>query len=60
MLILFLFIQVDSMSMDQALARGLKLSPAYQQSGVTLDKARIAFFQSLFNLTPTVSAGICY
>jgi outer membrane protein TolC len=60
MLILFLFIQVDSMSMDQALARGLKLSPAYQQSGVTLDKARIAFFQSLFNLTPTVSAGISY
>lgn len=60
MLILLIFLQVDSLSLDQALARGLKLSPSYQQSGVTLDKARIAFFQSLFNLTPTVSAGISY
>jgi outer membrane protein TolC len=60
MLILLIFLQVDSLSLDQALARGLKSSPSYQQSGVTLDKARIAFFQSLFNLTPTVSAGISY
>jgi multidrug efflux system outer membrane protein len=60
MLMLMLCLQIDSLSLDQALARGLNVSPAYQESKVTLDKSRIAFFQSLCTLLPTVSTTGSY
>jgi outer membrane protein TolC len=60
MLILFFFLQIDSLSMDQALARAMTASPAYQESKYTLDKSRIAFFESLCSLLPTPSASLNY
>jgi outer membrane protein TolC len=50
-----LCLQVDSLSLDQALARVMTANLAYQESKITLDKSRIAFYQSLCNLLPTVS-----
>jgi outer membrane protein TolC len=46
--------------MDQALARAMTTSPAYQESKYTLDKSRIAFFESLCSLLPTPSASLNY
>jgi len=60
MLILLLCLQVDSLSLDQALARGLKINPTFQESQVTLDKSKILFYQNLCNLLPTVSTTGSY
>ena len=60
MLILLICLQIDSLSLDQALIRTIHSSPVYQESKITLDKSRIAFFQSLCELLPTVSTSLNY
>lgn len=57
MLILFLFFQIDSLSLDEAIERIFVASPAYYESKVTLEKSRIFFYQAFSNLLPTLSAS---
>ena len=60
MLILLICLQIDSLSLNQALTRALSYNLAYQESQISLDKTKIAFFQSLCNLLPTVSTTGSY
>ncbi len=55
-----IFCQIDTLSLDQALERGLNLSPTYLESRYTLDKSRLQFWQSLTGLLPTVTATGTY
>lgn len=57
MLIIFLFSQVDSLSLNEAIERILIASPTYYESKITLEKSRIFFYQTLANLLPTLSAS---
>jgi len=60
MLILALFLQVDSLSVSQAIDIAFQNSPIYYESRATLDKSRIQFYQSLANLLPTISVTGTY
>ena len=60
MIILLLFAQVDSLSMDQAIDQLLAKSPAYYEAKVSLEKSRILFYQTLSSLLPTMSATASY
>ncbi len=60
MIILLLFIQIDSLSMDQAIDQLLAQSPAYYEAGVSLEKSRILFYQTLSSLLPTISSTAQY
>ncbi len=60
MIILFLFLQVDSLSLNQAIDYALAESPAYNESRASLSKVRIQFYQSLSNLLPTITTQARY
>jgi outer membrane protein len=60
MIILALFLQVDSLSVSQAIDIAFQQSPIYYESRAVLDKSRIQFYQSLSNLLPTVSVTGTY
>ncbi len=60
MILLLLFSQVDSLSLDQAVEIALSQSPLYYESKTSLDKSRIQFYQTLSNLLPTLSATAEY
>lgn len=60
MIILLLFAQVDSLSMDQAIDQLLAQSPAYYEAKVSLEKSRILFYQTLSSLLPTISTTASY
>mgnify|MGYP001077014942 CR=1 FL=1 len=60
MILLILFLQVDSISLQQAIDIALSKSPLYQESKVSLEKSRILFYQSLSHLLPTVSTTGSY
>ncbi|UCG30730.1 MAG: TolC family protein [candidate division WOR-3 bacterium] len=60
MILLALFLQVDSLSMSQAIDIAFQNSPVYYESRVALDKSRIQFYQSLSNLLPTLNVTGTY
>jgi len=60
MIILALFLQVDSLSLNQAIDLTLKNSPAYYQSKISHEKSRILFYQTLSSFLPTVSTTGSY
>ncbi len=60
MILLALFLQVDSISMSQAIDIAFQNSPVYYESRVALDKSRIQFYQSLSNLLPTLNVTGTY
>ncbi len=60
MILLLLFSQIDSLSLDQTIALAFHQSPTYYESMATLDKTRILFYHSLANLLPTLSANVQY
>ena len=60
MIILALFLQVDSLSVSQALDIAFQNSPIYYESRTALDKSRIQFYQSLANLLPTINVTGTY
>lgn len=53
MILLLLFTQVDSLSIDQAIDRAIANSPIYGESRVSLEKSRIQFYEILAELLPT-------
>ncbi|UCD19042.1 MAG: TolC family protein [candidate division WOR-3 bacterium] len=53
-------IQIDSVSIDQAIEIALENSPIYGESRVSLDQSRIQFYQVLTELLPTVYATGTY
>jgi len=56
LIILITQLQTDSITMQAAIDRAFMNSPAYFESQLSVTKARIQFYQSLFNLLPTPSA----
>ena len=60
MMIFLLFLQVDSLSLQQTFDLAFENSPSYYESKISLDKSRILFYQSLSNLLPTVSTTASY
>jgi outer membrane protein TolC len=60
MMLLLLFAQVDSLSLNQVIDIALSKSPYYYESKVSLDKSRILFYQTLSNLLPTIVATGTY
>ncbi|UCD06340.1 MAG: TolC family protein [candidate division WOR-3 bacterium] len=60
MIILALFLQVDSLSVSQAIDIAFQNSPIYHESRVALDRSRIQFYQSLANLLPTINVTGTY
>lgn len=60
MILFLILMQVDSLSMEQAIDIALSQSPAYCESKASLDKSRIQFYQTLSNVLPTLSAGVQY
>lgn len=59
-MIFLLLLQVDSLSLDQAIDVAFANSPTYYESKISFDKSRILFYQSLANLLPTVSTTGTY
>jgi outer membrane protein len=53
MVFFFLCMQIDSVSIDQAIDIALENSPIYGESKVSLDQSRIQFYQVLSDLLPT-------
>jgi outer membrane protein len=49
-------LQVDSITMQDAIDRAFMNSSAYFESQLSVTKARIQFYQSLFNVLPALSA----
>jgi len=60
MMVLLLFFQIDSLSLNDAIDMALAQSPAYHEARVTFDKSRILYYQTLANLLPTLSASGTY
>ncbi len=60
MVFFLLFLQVDSLSLDQAIDLAFAKSPIYYESKITLDKSRILFYQTFANLLPTISVTASY
>ncbi len=60
MIILFLFFQVDSLSLSQAIDCALAGSPVYNESRASLSLVRIQFYKSLSNLLPTITTRARY
>lgn len=60
MLGFFVFLQIDSLSLDQTIDLALARSPIYYESKISLDKSRILFYQTLTNLLPTVTTTATY
>jgi len=60
MILFLLFLQIDSLSLDQAIDLAFANSPIYYESKIAFDKSRILFYQSLSNLLPTVSTSATY
>ena len=60
MILFFLFLQIDSLSMDEAIDRALENSPIYHESRVSLEKSRIQFYEVLTELLPTARVGASY
>lgn len=54
--ILFFGLQIDTLSLQDAIEIGLKQSPIYLESRETLAKSRVQFFKALSYLLPTNSA----
>ncbi|MBE0433557.1 TolC family protein [candidate division WOR-3 bacterium] len=53
MILFLLLIQVDSLSVEQALDRAFKNSPVIGESRASMDRSRIQFYQILAELLPT-------
>ncbi|MBN2619732.1 TolC family protein [candidate division WOR-3 bacterium] len=62
MIVFFLIAQlpIDSLSLDQVIDSALARSPVYYESKLSLDKARISYYQALSNLLPTFSSTATY
>lgn len=60
MIFLLLCLQIDSVSIDQAIGIALQNSPIYGESKVSLDKSRLAFYEALTGLLPTAHATGTY
>ncbi|KPJ72923.1 hypothetical protein AMJ52_04610 [candidate division TA06 bacterium DG_78] len=60
MIPLLLFLQIDSLSLNEAIDIAFSQSPTYYESKIALDQSRILFYQSLSNLLPTVSVTADY
>jgi len=54
-ILVFLFSQIDSLSLNQAIDIALRQGPAYLESKETLAKSRIQFYQALSYLLPTTT-----
>lgn len=60
MMLLLLCMQIDSISIDQAIDIAVKNSPRYGESKVALDQSRIMFYEALSGLLPTAYAQGTY
>jgi outer membrane protein TolC len=60
MILLLLFLEVDSLSMNEAIDLALGNSPIYHESRVSLEKSRIQFYEVLTELLPTARVAASY
>ena len=60
MIIFLLFLQIDSLSMDEAIDLALDNSPIYHESRVSLEKSRIQFYEVLTELLPSARVTASY
>jgi outer membrane protein TolC len=60
MLFLMLCLQIDSVSLEEAINIAFSQSPSFYESKIALDQSRILFYQSLSNLLPTTSVSASY
>lgn len=62
MVLFFLIIQqpIDSLSLEQVIDSAFARSPAYYESKLSLDKARLSYYQALSDLLPTFSSTATY
>ncbi len=59
MLIFFLFTQIDSLSLNDAIDYAMR-GPAYNESRVELAKNRIIFYRALTSVLPSASSAVKY
>ncbi len=59
MLIFILFIQIDSLSLNDAINQAMS-GPIYHESKIELEKNRILFYQALTSILPLTSASLRY
>ncbi|MGB3340849.1 MAG: TolC family protein [bacterium] len=60
MMVFLLFLQIDSLSLNEAIDMALDQSPAYYEAKITFEKSRILYYQTLASLLPTISASGTY
>jgi outer membrane protein TolC len=60
MLLFALFLQVDSLSMNEAIDLALENSPIYYESRVSYEKSRLQFYEILTELLPTMRVAGSY
>jgi outer membrane protein TolC len=58
--ILIAQLAVDSLSLEKVIDQALTRSPVYYESKISLDKARISYYQALSDLLPTFSSTARY
>jgi outer membrane protein TolC len=60
MIVFLIFLQIDSLSLNEAIDMAFGQSPQYFEAKIAFEQSRILYYQSLANLLPTISASGTY